>query len=454
MTTQPNNPRPAPADADQARLGTTMAGGTRHSVETLIGRAAVERGLASRDQVLAAFEVIKQFPREERPKRFVEVFVSRGVLTEEQIETLRGWVREDPSPSPSGSTMTVPAVPEGEAAPDAPGFELIRKLGAGAMGVVWLARQTNLDRLVAIKFLAPHVSKNKQFVEQLQREATLQAQLIHENIVTVLDFKRNRAGDWFLVMEYVDGETIADRIKAKRRIAEREAIQIARQAAKGLREAHAKGFIHRDVKPRNLMIDRKGVVKVADLGLARGAVDERADSAEKGRVFGTPYYISPEQIRAGKVTPATDIYGLGATLYHMFTGRLPFEGPTPSEVMQRHLRTPLVPPDQLVPQLSNGISMVIEMMMAKDPRERYADADHLIEDLDHVRKGQAPTHARPKLDAALEHVGTTGSSEETQIVEAPRAPSPWSTPLGMAVLALLLLSAAANGLLLMLVLRR
>jgi serine/threonine protein kinase len=454
MTTQPNNPRPAPADADRARLGTTMAGGSRHSVETMIGRAAVERGLASRDQVLAAFEVIKQFPREERPRRFVEVFVSRGVLTEEQIETLRGWVSEDSSPSPAGSTMSAAALPEGETVPDAPGFELVRKLGAGAMGVVWLAKQANLDRFVAIKFLAPHVSKNVQFVEQLQREAALQAQLIHENIVTVLDFKRNRSGDWFLVMEYVDGETIADRIKAKRRIAEGDAIKIALQAAKGLREAHAKGFIHRDVKPRNLMIDRKGVVKVADLGLARGAVDERADSAEKGRVFGTPYYISPEQIRAGKVTPATDIYGLGATLYHMVTGRLPFEGPTPSEVMQRHLRAPLVPPDQLVPQLSNGISLVIEMMMKKDPRERYGSADNLINDLQRVEAGQPPEYARQELATAFEQVGTTEGSEETPIAEAPRPPSPWSTPLGMAVLGLLLLSVAANGLMLMLLLRR
>ena len=455
MTTQPNNPRPTTADADRARLGTTMAGGARHSVETMIGRAAVERGLASRDQVLAAFEVIKQYPREERPRRFVEVFVSRGVLTAEQIETLRGWVSEDSAPSPAGSTMSASALPDAETVPEAPGYELIRKLGAGAMGVVWLAKQANLDRLVAIKFLAPHVSKNKQFVEQLQREAALQAQLIHENIVTVLHFERNRRGDWFLVMEYVDGETLADRIKAKRRIGEREAIGMARQAARGLKEAHAKGFIHRDIKPRNLMLDRHDVVKVADLGLARAASDAKADSVEKGKVFGTPYYISPEQIRAQPVTPATDIYSLGATLYQMVTGRLPFEGTNPTQVMQQHLRTPLTPPDQVNSNLSGGISMVIEMMMAKDPKERYQRAVDLIEDLDHLLKGEQPTHARPKLEHAMDAVGTVeGDDREVAIASAPAAPSPWSTPLGMALLAIAIMSIAANGLLVMLLLRR
>lgn len=455
MTTQPNNPRTAPADADRARLGTTMAGGARHSVETMIGRAAVERGLASRDQVLAAFEVIKQFPREERPTRFVEVFVSRGVLTAEQIETLRGWVSEDSAPSPAGSTMSASALPPGETVPDAPGYELIRKLGAGAMGVVWLAKQANLDRLVAIKFLAPHVSKNRQFVEQLQREAALQAQLIHENIVTVLHFERNRRGDWFLVMEYVDGETLADRIKAKRRLAEKEAIDIATQAARGLREAHAKGFIHRDIKPRNLMLDRRGVVKVADLGLARASSDAKADSIEKGKVFGTPYYISPEQIRAQPVTPATDIYSLGATLYQMVTGRLPFEGTNPTQVMQQHLRTPLTPPDQVNTKLSGGLSMVIEMMMAKDPKERYQRAQDLIEDLERLADGEQPEHARPKLEHGLESVGTVeGDDRAVAIAAAPTAPSPWSTPAGIAVVVLLLLSVAANGLFLMLLLRR
>ncbi|NBX33396.1 MAG: hypothetical protein EBR07_11835, partial [Planctomycetes bacterium] len=149
-----SRPKPAstPDPAERARLGTTMSGANaRHSIETLIGRAAVERGLATRDQVLAAFEVLKQIPKEERAAQFVRVFTGRGVLTAEQIETLRGWIGEDSDPSSkSGSSMAGPAV---TAALSIPGYEVMQKLGAGAMGTVVLAKQLSLDRLVAIKLL-------------------------------------------------------------------------------------------------------------------------------------------------------------------------------------------------------------------------------------------------------------------------------------------------------------
>jgi serine/threonine-protein kinase len=197
-------------------------------------------------------------------------------------------------------------------------------------------------------------------------------------------------------------------------------------------------------------------VKLADLGLAREGNDAAAADAEKGKVFGTPYYISPEQVRAGQLTPATDIYGLGATLYHMVTGRLPFEGANPKEVMQKHLKAPLVPPDQIVRELSGGISMVIEMMMAKDPRERYRSAGDLIEDLDLVARGEPPVHARPKFDApgaGLEQLEGPGD-EQLVMAAAPTAPSPFTTPLGIAMLALLGLSVAANAVLVLLLLKK
>jgi serine/threonine-protein kinase len=156
------------------------------------------------------------------------------------------------------------------------------------------------------------------------------------------------------------------------------------------------------------------------------------------------------------VTPATDIYGLGATLYHMVTGRVPFEGSSPKEVMQRHLREPLTPPDQLVPDLSNGLSMIIEMMMAKDPRERYHSAADLIEDLDRVTAREAPVHARPKLDAPMLGAADGADGEApVAMAELPRAGSPWATPVGIAVLAVLGLSVAANAVMaLLLVLRK
>ena len=453
MTEPTPHPKDTRSEADRARLGTTMAGaGARHSVETLIGRAAVERGLATRDQVLSAFEVIKQFPREERASRFVEVFVSRGVLTAEQIETLRGWVSDDDDPSAkSGSGMAAPKV---SSAGMIPGYRIERKLGAGAMGTVVLARQLSLDRLVAIKLLPAKFAKDAQYIDRFYKEGKAAARLNDPNIVAAYDVGQAPGGEYFFVMEFIDGDTVFDRIQAKRRIPEREAIHIAKQAAGALRHAHAKGFIHRDVKPKNLMINKSGVVKLADLGLARAGDDSAAANEEKGKIFGTPYYISPEQIRARDVTPATDIYGLGATVYHMVTGRVPFDGTSPKEVMQRHLREALVPPDQLVPELSNGLSMIIEMMMAKDPRERYASAEDLIEDLDKVASGESPVHARPKLDAPLAAIGSLGGTAgdgEVAIASVPQAPSPWSTTMGIVVLAVLGLSVAANAVLLLLV---
>ena len=464
MTKQPHNPRQSRAEGDRDRLGSTVAGATvRHSVETLIGRAAVERGLATREQVLGAFDALKALPREERAAMFTEVFVSRGVLSVEQIETLRAAVTEESSSSSkSGSAIAAPKV---SSADMIPGFRLEKKLGAGAMGVVWLARQLSLDRLVAIKLLGPKFAKDKLFIDRFYKEGRAAARLNDPNIVAAYDVNQTAAGLCYFVMEYVDGETVYDRIKSKHRIPEREALHIIRQAASALRHAHETGFIHRDVKPKNLMINRSGVVKLADLGLARGEGDSAAAAEEKGKIFGTPYYISPEQIRAKSVTAASDIYGLGATLYHMVTGRPPFDGPNPSDVMQKHLRSPLVPPDQLVPQLSSGLSMVVEMMMAKDPRERYSNAVDLIEDLDRVQAGESPVHARPKFEAALsgagsgEAVDAVDGGGDGQLVELRRTggsfgPAPWSTPMGIALLVGLGVSLAANAALALLLLTR
>lgn len=442
MAESPTNPSDPSDSGERAKLGTTVSGGTRHSIETLIGRAAVERGLAPRDRVIAAFEELRQMPAEQRAARFAEVFVARGVLSAEQIESLRAAVKEEAGRQPAAGAGATPA----PAAPSIPGYEIVRKLGAGAMGTVVLARQLSLDRLVAIKLLPRKFASDPQYIDRFYKEGKAAARLNDPNIVAAYDVGQAPGGEYFFVMEYIDGDTVFDRIQARRRIPEREALQVARQAASALRHAHAMGFIHRDVKPKNLMINKAGAVKLADLGLARAGGDADAASEEKGKIFGTPYYISPEQIRAREVTPATDIYGLGATLYHMVTGRVPFDGTTPKEVMQRHLREPLVPPDQLVPDLSNGISMIIEMMMAKDARERYHSAEDLIEDLDLVAAGEAPVHARPKLDApisAMDGLGASGA--EAPIASMQRAPGPWSTTAGIVVLTLLGLSVAANA---------
>jgi serine/threonine-protein kinase len=164
------------------------------------------------------------------------------------------------------------------------------------------------------------------------------------------------------------------------------------------------------------MITKQGVVKLADLGLARAMSDKDAAKAEAGRAYGTPYYISPEQIRGElNIGPAADLYGLGATLYHMVTGRVPFEGKNPSSVMHKHLKEPLEPPDHINPELSVGCAQVIEMMMAKRAKERYHSAKDLIEDLDLLSKGEPPHFAHRTLDAGMV------SEALTDVVEAPAA---------------------------------
>ena len=212
-------------------------------------------------------------------------------------------------------------------------------------------------------------------------------------------------------MEYVEGSMVYDHLVEKGRYSEAEALEIIIQIARALDHAHAKGFMHRDVKPTNIMITRQGVAKLADRGLARQVSDIEAAEAEKGRAFGTPYYISPEQIRGEiDIDFRADIYGLGATFYHMLTGQVPFDGPNPSAVMHKHLKQELKPADHIVPDLSAGVCEIIEVMMAKDRNERYASTGDLLSDLEAVAQGEPPRQARKKFEvsqlAGLESGGT------------------------------------------------
>ncbi|HLP83649.1 MAG TPA: serine/threonine-protein kinase, partial [Phycisphaerales bacterium] len=219
------------------------------------------------------------------------------------------------------------------------------------------------------------------------------AQLNHPNIVQAYDV--GKAGElYYFVMEFVDGSTVYDEIAKRKRVSEDDAVQVVIQVAEALQHAHEKGLIHRDVKPKNVMITRDGVVKLADMGLARAISDREMAEAEQGKAFGTPYYISPEQIRGEvNIGPPADIYSLGATLYHMVTGQVPFDGKNPSSVMHKHLKADLVPPDHVYPKLSAGLSEVIEMMMAKDPKARYQSCKDLLIDLRAVKAKQHPPMA-------------------------------------------------------------
>jgi serine/threonine-protein kinase len=220
-------------------------------------------------------------------------------------------------------------------------------------------------------------------------------------------------------MEYVEGHSLYDELVTGKVFTESEALRIIIQIAKALEHAHRQGLIHRDVKLKNIMITKDGRVKLADMGLARVADDAQAAQKEAGRAFGTPYYISPEQIRGElDIDFRADIYSLGATLYHLVTGRVPFEGPSPQAVMMKHLKEPLIPPDHINTTLSAGLGEVVEVMMAKDRDHRYASTSDLLMDLEAIQAGQPPLQARSQIKAAVLK-GLAAEAEPPEALESP-----------------------------------
>ncbi|MCY2932250.1 MAG: protein kinase [Planctomycetota bacterium] len=325
------------------------------------------------------------------------VLVANGVITPSQLARIKKQIEE----ARHGQQL--------------PGYQILAKLGAGAMATVFKARQISLDRPVAIKVLPRLLSENQDYVERFYKEGKAAAKLNHPNIVQAIDV--GEAGGYhYFVMEYVEGHTLWDELQGGKRFTEKKAVEIVLQVARALHHAHSQGFIHRDIKPKNIMITPAGAVKLADMGLARAVADVEAAQAEAGKAFGTPYYISPEQIRGElDIDFRADIYSLGATLYHLLTGQLPFDGPTPAAVMHKHLKEPLVPPDHVNTALSTGIGEVVEVMMAKDRNRRYASTADLLVDLEAIAGGRPPLQARKQIDAGM----LKGLADGQQIVEEP-----------------------------------
>src|SRR6478735_81571 len=204
-----------------------------------------------------------------------------------------------------------------------------------------------------------------------------------------------------------------------RNFAEAEALDVTIQMADALAHAHQRNLIHRDVKPKNILLTKDGIAKLTDLGLARAMDDKEAAESEAGKAYGTPYYISPEQIRGDvDIDFRADIYSLGATMYHLVTGRPPFDGETPSAVMHKHLKQPLIPADHVNTNLSAGIGEIIDVAMQKNRDDRYRTTEDMLEDLEAVRRGEPPPHAHQNVDlndlAQVEEKGKTVDIQPTQ----------------------------------------
>jgi eukaryotic-like serine/threonine-protein kinase len=354
--------------------------------ESDLERSVLRRGLATLQEIEACKShraKLAAVNKDEPAKGLLEVMVSAHVLTKSQALRL---IREKGEPQKKF---------------EIPGYQLLERIGKGSMGVVFKAKQTSVDRIVAVKVLLEALAKNKEFIKRFDREAKIAAKLQHNNIVNAID-AGEVGGNFYFVMEYIEGETVKDMIEKGKVFDEKTASEIILAVAEALQHANQRGLIHRDVKPENILLTKDRTVKLADLGLARLTSDEKWAMSEAGMAIGTPYYISPEQVRGQvDVDIRTDIYSLGATFYHMVTGRPPHDGDSPNDVMKKHVdkNVNIIPPDHLNTRLSSGLGEVVETMMAKNRDDRYRSPDDLILDLRCLLQGERPMIAERKANS-------------------------------------------------------
>jgi eukaryotic-like serine/threonine-protein kinase len=284
-------------------------------------------------------------------------------------------------------TESSTAIPGGERIGD---FQIVGKLGAGGMGVVYKATDLRLDRTVALKFLPAELSVEEKEKESLAREAKAASALDHANIGVIHGLEETADGRLFIVMGYYEGETLAHKIR-RGRLPLQESLDIACQVARGLCEAHARHIVHRDIKPSNIIITDRGVAKIVDFGLAR--VISSASSSQSMRASGTAAYMSPEQAMGKALDHRTDVWSLGIVLAEMVTGCRPFGGENLTGMMWEILNKPPSSMDSLPPE----VRPIVYRALAKDPGQRYANCEEMLADLERVRK-ELPGDARAERD--------------------------------------------------------
>ncbi|MBI3830445.1 MAG: serine/threonine protein kinase [Planctomycetes bacterium] len=267
-------------------------------------------------------------------------------------------------------------------------YEIIEPIGRGGMGMVYKARQVQMERYVALKLLPPELASNAKYIRRFIREARAAGALNHGNLVHVHDVGE-AAGRYFISMELVEGHTVKQIMRREGRVGVLETLKIAEQVCAALDCAHKHKVVHRDIKPDNIMLTDLGIAKLCDLGLAKmleGGPLQDTDTQD-GHAMGTPHYMSPEQARSsGKVDARTDLYSLGATLYHMLTGRVPFDGDTPIEVLMRVTNEPPVRPDRYEPLLPPPLTSLVLRLLAKNPEDRPTSAEAVRKEIHQLRR--------------------------------------------------------------------
>jgi len=294
------------------------------------------------------------------------------------------------------------------------GYRILERVGRGGMGTVYRARQLSLGRDVAFKVLSPNLSWDQEFVKRFAAEVRAAARLVHPNIVQAFDVGQE-GSIYFFTMEFMAGGSVEDKLEREGRIAPDRAVPILMDVARGLAYAESQGLVHRDIKPENLMLDEQGMAKIVDLGIACELKGKHQTDQKEG-VFGSAHYIAPEQAAGEPIDHRADLYGLGATAYHMLSGRTLFTGESQAEIMAKHIEEDPEPLEKVAPWVPRSLCRVVGKLLEKDPDARYGSARELITALEGLSAGAA---AAPR-PVELRHVGGLVEKPKTRRYEQQR----------------------------------
>jgi len=406
--------------------------------ENLFGRIALKNNLVNPKQLIECLAIKDKLLRQGRKMMLGQILIEKGYLTKEEVLYVLRMQKKAVLECPVCKTrynvegfqpgikvkcrmcrtvLEVPREPDtivvdrtiydsktqvrdpmlGKVMDD---YRIESKLGEGGMSSVYLARHIGLDKLVALKLLTVSAKTTEAMKKRFIREARIVARLAHPNIVQVFDVGEEK-GYLFLAMEYVDGETMENVMTERKVIPPAEATDIAFRVTRALEAAHAETIVHRDIKPDNIMVGKKGFVKVTDFGLAKS--QERGKKITRvGLILGTPYYISPDQVQGRELDIRSDIYSLGASFYFFVTGHRPFEEGTPAGIMLQHVEDVPVPPDYVNPKVPRQINDIIMKMLMKSPEERFQTPEELIEALEPL----------PREKTTLDHLPETKKEDK------------------------------------------
>ncbi len=350
------------------------------AAEQAVLQAGLERGYLTRAQVEEALELHELSAQLGQPQAILAIVSARFLTPPQRLELFEVFQRHQAAPAaaapppPGAALPALPPTPSSEPARVAD-FEVVRELGRGGVGAVYEARSPRFSEPVALKALLEQADEPT--LKRFQAEARAAGRLRHENIVRVLEHGQAPDGRWYLAMELIEGESIDARIERDGPLPPREAAHLALELADALGYAHEAGVLHRDLKPHNVLIDRAGTVRLTDFGLAKVLSESKSQALTRtGDILGTPVYMSPEQARGerGAIGPATDVYGLGAALYHMLTGRTPVEGDSLTAVLLHIAQRPPRPLRSVRPEVPPELEAIVARCLEKEPGDRYPDA--------------------------------------------------------------------------------